>query len=299
MSDREPAEPLPEQQPKPPAEQPAPQPRPAPATAPADEHGNQTAPGPYAGYAGPGGGTYAGYPGQSGEPYAGYAGPPPGYGPVAYAAPRTDDKAVWSLVSAIAGFLLCPIVLHIVGWVLADQSLRDIRSSQGRLSGDGIASTARILSIVGLVLYGLAAIIAILVFAILVPLGLLTLGTVAGNVDAGSRTVAPTSIEAIDGETFQHGVGDVTYDLGALNFTDRTVDMRIQISAGSLLVEVPDEVTVVLGAEIGAGELDAFGSTRAGVGITEDRTFDGEQDGGTLEIDINMGLGEVTLDRVG
>jgi len=299
MSDHDPAEPLPEQQPQQ-----------APPTAPADEPGAQTAPGPYAGYTAPGGEPYAGYPGQSGEPYAGYpgqsggpyagyAGPPPGYGPVAYAAPRTDDKAVWSLVSAIAGFILCPIVLHIVGWVLANQSLRDIRSSQGRLTGDGIASSARILSIIGLVLYGLGAIIAIVVFAILVPLGLLTIGTVASNVDAESRTVAPTSIEAIDGETFEHGVGDVTYDLGALDFTDRTVDMRIQVGLGSLLVEVPDEVTVVLGAEIGAGELDAFGSTRDGVGITEDRTFDGEPDGGTLEIDINMGLGEVTLDRVG
>jgi hypothetical protein len=288
MSDHDPAEPLPEQQPQQ-----------APPTAPADEPGAQTAPGPYAGYTAPGGEPYAGYPGQSGGPYAGYSGPPPGYGPVAYAAPRTDDKAVWSLVSAIAGFILCPIVLHIVGWVLANQSLRDIRSSQGRLTGDGIASSARILSIIGLVLYGLGAIIAIVVFAILVPLGLLTIGTVASNVDAESRTVAPTSIEAIDGETFEHGVGDVTYDLGALDFTDRTVDMRIQVGAGSLLVEVPDEVTVVLGAEIGAGELDAVGSTRDGVGITEDRTFDGEPDGGTLEIDINMGLGEVTLDRVG
>lgn len=267
------------------AEQP-PQPTPPP--------GEYPGPGPYASPGGyPGAGAWTG-------PSAGtYAGQPPGYGPVGYEAARTDDKAVWSLVSAIAGFILCPIVLHIVGWVLANQSLRDIRSSQGRLTGDGIASTARILSIIGLVLYGLGAVIALVVLLVLVPLGLLTIGTVATTVDAESRTVTPASIAAIDGETFEHGVGDITYELGSLDFTDRTVDMRIQVGAGSLLVEVPEEVTVVLDAEIGAGELDAFGSTRDGVGISEDRTFDGLPDGGTLELDINVGLGEVTLDRVG
>mgnify|MGYP001817095408 CR=1 FL=1 len=92
-----------------------------------------------------------------------YAYPPPG------PAPQTDSKAIWALVSAIAGFFLCPIVLHIVGWVLANQSLATIRASGGTVGGEGMAKAARILSIVGLVLYG----VLILFFLLLGLVGLI------------------------------------------------------------------------------------------------------------------------------
>lgn len=90
------------------------------------------------------------------------------YGYPAAQPPETDQKAVWALVSAIAGFVICPVVLHIVGLVLANQSLEAIRSSGGRLTGDGMANVARILSIVGLVLsaIGLVVFLAIAVFGV-------------------------------------------------------------------------------------------------------------------------------------
>jgi hypothetical protein len=87
--------------------------------------------------------------------YESYPYPPP--------APETDQKAIWALVSAIFGFIICPVVLHIVGWVLANQSLSDIAASQGRLTGDGIAKAAKIVSIVGLVLSALGVLFAILI----------------------------------------------------------------------------------------------------------------------------------------
>ena len=91
--------------------------------------------------------------------------PPTGYPPPM---PETDQKAVWALVSAIAGFVICPLVLHIVGWVLANQSMEAIRASGGRLTGDGMAKAARILSIVGLVLSALG----LLFFVLIVVLGI-------------------------------------------------------------------------------------------------------------------------------
>jgi hypothetical protein len=86
-----------------------------------------------------------------------------GYQPVPV--PETDQKAIWALVSSIAGFFLCPVVLHIVGWVLANQSLETIRASQGRLSGDGLAKAARILAIIGLVISALTAILVVILVA--------------------------------------------------------------------------------------------------------------------------------------
>jgi hypothetical protein len=87
--------------------------------------------------------------------------PPPG------PAPQTDSKAIWALVSAIAGFFLCPVVLHVVGWVLANQSLEAIAASNGWLTGDGLAKAAKILSIIGLVLSALG----LLFFVFVVVLG--------------------------------------------------------------------------------------------------------------------------------
>ncbi len=88
---------------------------------------------------------------------------PPPTGPV----PETEPKAVWALVSAIAGFVICPVVLHIVGLVLANQSLETIRLSGGRFTGDGMAKAAKILSIVGLVL----SVLGLLFFLFIVVLG--------------------------------------------------------------------------------------------------------------------------------
>ena len=82
-----------------------------------------------------------------------------GYQPV----PETDTKAIWALVASIAGFVVCPVVLHIVGWVLANQSLETIRASQGRLTGDGLAKAAKILAIVGLVLSALGILFAVFI----------------------------------------------------------------------------------------------------------------------------------------
>lgn len=221
--------------------------------------------------------------------------------PSPYATPpaRTDDKAVWSLVSAIAGYVLLPIVLHVVGLVLANQSLRDIRASQGRLAGEGMASAARILSIVGLVLYGAALVLGLLFLVIAVPLGLLTFGTVASTVERNEVTVTPTSLSEIDGRQFQHDAGTITYDFSDLDFSERTVSTSIDVSAGLLVVEVPDDVTVELDARVGAGTLSVFGSSSDGLDVTRVQTYEGTTAGGTLELEVDMGVGDVTVERAG
>jgi hypothetical protein len=104
---------------------------------------------------------------------AGYSGAYPPPAPYPYAAPPpaaapTDDKAVWALVTSIAGWFLCPIVLHVVGWVLANSALQTIRASGGTVGGDGLAKAARIISIAGLVFYG--ALVLFWVFAVLLGL---------------------------------------------------------------------------------------------------------------------------------
>jgi hypothetical protein len=77
------------------------------------------------------------------------------------------------MVLAIGGWLVCPIVLHVVAWVLANSALQTIRASGGTVGGDGLAKAARIIAIVGLVLYG----VGILLFVFVALAGLLSVGS--------------------------------------------------------------------------------------------------------------------------
>jgi hypothetical protein len=93
--------------------------------------------------------------------------PPPQYQPPAV--PPTEPKAIWALVTAIGGFFLCPIVLSVVGLILASQSLQTIRSAPGYWAGEGMAKAARILAIIGLVLGVLGVVFVLVWFAVLGP----------------------------------------------------------------------------------------------------------------------------------
>lgn len=74
-----------------------------------------------------------------------------GQGPV-WAPAKNDGMAIGALVCAIAGLLLCGIVVEPVAIVLGVISRRRIRESNGTLKGDGLAIAAIVLGIVGTVL---------------------------------------------------------------------------------------------------------------------------------------------------
>ena len=95
------------------------------------------------------------------------------HGPAAeypYPAPKQDDRALWALLLALFGWIICPVLAHILALVLANQSLAAIRRSEGWLTGEGMANAARVIAIIGLVLSVLALLVAVLalVFYVLV-----------------------------------------------------------------------------------------------------------------------------------
>lgn len=87
-----------------------------------------------------------------------------------------DDRAVMALVTAVGGWVLCPFVLHAVGWVLAGRSLAAIRASDGALRGEGLAVAARAVAVIGIVVYS-AAVLLLVVLALLGVLLLDEVGT--------------------------------------------------------------------------------------------------------------------------
>ena len=89
-----------------------------------------------------------GYP-PPGYPPPGYPGgsyPPPAYYPSYAYAPKTDDRAIWALVLAIASFVVCPLILAVVALILASGAKRDIAASGGARQGAGLVTAATVIA---------------------------------------------------------------------------------------------------------------------------------------------------------
>lgn len=98
--------------------------------------------------------------GQAGDaappPYAappGYGKPgvPPGFPPGFAGAPTRSGRAVAALVCAIASYFSIPVVLAVVALVLVPGAKREILASQGRLTGDGMVTAAKVLAWINIV----------------------------------------------------------------------------------------------------------------------------------------------------
>lgn len=84
--------------------------------------------------------------------------PPPGVGGYGYSAPRTSQKALWSLVTGILSVVCCGPA-GIVAIILGKNAEREIAASHGAISGGGMAKAGFILGIIGLALMVLGVIL--------------------------------------------------------------------------------------------------------------------------------------------
>jgi hypothetical protein len=86
--------------------------------------------------------------------------PPPDAGGYGYAAPRTNNKAIWALVLGILSLVCCGVFAGIPALVLGNMAKNEIDASGGVQSGRGMAVAGLVLGIVSVVLSVLAAIVA-------------------------------------------------------------------------------------------------------------------------------------------
>jgi len=84
-----------------------------------------------------------------------YAGPPPppdapgGYG---YAQPKTNQKAIWSLVLGILGLVCCGFLTGIPALILGNSAKKEIAASGGAETGMGMAQAGFVLGIIAIAL---------------------------------------------------------------------------------------------------------------------------------------------------
>ena len=95
----------------------------------------------------------------------------PGNGPnpPSYYAPPNSSMAVISLVSGILGWTILPVLGSIVAIVTGHMAKNEIRESNGRIGGDGLATAGLILGYLSLGL-GLIGLCIGLFFLVLFPL---------------------------------------------------------------------------------------------------------------------------------
>jgi putative exporter of polyketide antibiotics len=86
--------------------------------------------------------------------------PPPPAGDMAggYAAPKTNSKAIWSLVLGILGLVCCGFFTGIPALILGNMAKKEIDTSGGAQSGRGMAQAGFILGIIAIV-FGLIGVV--------------------------------------------------------------------------------------------------------------------------------------------
>ena len=109
----------------------------------------------------------------------------------------------------------------------------------------------------------------------------------------GQNVVRPQLLGDV-ATSYDHGIGDYTLDLSDVIFvSDRTIDVSLGI--GATRIVVPDNVTVIVHAENGIGQLSVFGERVDGVGLSMDRTWEGGTP--TIEITVDQGIGDLEIRR--
>ena len=82
-------------------------------------------------------------------------------------------------------------------------------------------------------------------------------------------------------------------DLSELTLDGVEREVDIELGMGDVRVDVPSDAHVVVNGEIGAGQLEVFGSDDAGFGVTVRETREGSSGSLVLNLDVGAGHGSV------
>jgi phage shock protein PspC (stress-responsive transcriptional regulator) len=205
---------------------------------------------------------------------------------------RTRPRSYLGAVTAFAALAVTGL-LGIIDVNGADLSASTYLAAALAVVGTGLVVGAwfgRSRALIGL---GVALVV------VLVPVATIERLDLAGTADEAfeSILVEPVSATSLDGALDEYVAGDIRYDLSDLSFTDRSIDTEVRVGAGTLDIDLPPDVTLVLDAEVGAGQIDVLGEQSSGLGVSTERTYKGEEDGGTLRLVVRMGFGDVEVNR--
>jgi hypothetical protein len=71
--------------------------------------------------------------------------PPPEAGGYGYAAPQTNQKALWSMILGILSIVACGLLAGVPALILGSSAKKEIAAAQGAQTGEGMATAGVIL----------------------------------------------------------------------------------------------------------------------------------------------------------
>jgi phage shock protein PspC (stress-responsive transcriptional regulator) len=119
------------------------------------------------------------------------------------------------------------------------------------------------------------------------------------NAQTGPREeyVRVTSNAQVD-EPFERARGNLILDLTQLPLSAAPTEVQARVGAGQLEVLVPADTDVEVVAMVAAGTAAVFGQRLEGPGLEVRDTDLGEDGGGQLSLDLEVGFGEMEVRRV-
>lgn len=122
-----------------------------------------------------------------------------------------------------------------------------------------------------------------------------TFGFPAGGL-FGDHTWRPASQTEV-ATPLKLGVGDLLLDLTQLPLSTEATRVAARVGIGDVEAIVPVDADVAVRSRIGVGELDLFGRRLGGMGLEVTDHASGQAGAGRLVLDIESGLGDVTVRR--
>ena len=216
---------------------------------------------------------------------------------------RRHRRSVTGLLTLAALLVLAGGMLLLAGLDVQETSIATALAVAVTVVGAGLAVSAFFVPARGLLALG--AVLA-------VPLVLVAGTDVSLWSGAGERRVEITSPDDLQDE-YRYGIGELVVDMRGLDLAGAARSVDIGLVVGEIRVYVPDSVELVIDADIGAGQFDAWRRTlvvvddgsylydngfgyQSGVGIDYHLTFPAAAEpSGLLQLDLDLGLGAVLV----
>lgn len=110
----------------------------------------------------------------------------------------------------------------------------------------------------------------------------------------GERDYAPSSSGAIK-DRYELGAGQLIVDLRKAGLKPGDTRLKLQVGMGQAVLIVPEDVCVASTADVGAGNVDVFGRSNAGIDVRWDDGQAARLAQPRVLVDAELGLGELLV----
>jgi phage shock protein PspC (stress-responsive transcriptional regulator) len=119
---------------------------------------------------------------------------------------------------------------------------------------------------------------------------------VSADEGTGNVSHAPQTLDELQ-PSYELGAGELTLDLTALDFSQATRDIRVEVGVGKALVILREDAPVEVHGEVGVGDAKVLGNERKGLGASLDTSAVPQGATGKLALRLEVGIGHAEVRR--